>query len=106
MLSAHPKYDFRVGDTIDVSYKIQEGDKQRIQHFIGLVIAMKGEGETRTFTVRKIAANQIGVERIFPLHSPLIANIKISKKGAVRRSKLYYLRNRTGKQATKVKDRA
>lgn len=106
MISAHPKYDFRVGDTIDVGFKIQDGEKYRIQHFIGLVIAMKGKDTARTFTVRKIAANQIGVERIFPLYSPLIDSVKVTKKGQARRSKLYYLRERTGKRALKVKDRS
>ena len=105
MISAHPKYDFRVGDTIDVGFKIQEGDRERVQHFIGVVIAMKGKEETRTFTVRKIGANQIGVERIFPLYSPLIASVKVVKKGHVRRSKLYYLRELSGKRALKVRER-
>jgi large subunit ribosomal protein L19 len=105
MISAHPKYDFRVGDTIDVGFKIQEGEKYRIQHFAGVVIAMKGKETSRTFTVRKIGANQIGVERIFPLYSPLIDSIKIVKAGKARRAKLYYLRSRTGKKALKVKDR-
>lgn len=105
MVSAHPKYNFRVGDTIDVAFKIREGEKYRIQHFIGIVIAMKGKDETRTFTVRKIGANQIGVERIFPLYTPLIDSIAVVKPGKVRRSKLYYLRERTGKRATKVKER-
>lgn len=105
MMSAAPKYHFRVGDTIDVGYKIKEGERTRVQHFIGLVIAMKGEGTSRTFTVRRIGANQIGVERIFPLYSPLIDSVTVTRKGKVRRSKLYYLRNRTGKAATKVKAR-
>lgn len=105
MLSANPKYDFRVGDTIDVGFKIKEGERERVQHFTGVVIAMKGKEESRTFTVRKIGANQIGVERIFPLYSPLIDSVDIVKKGKVRRAKLYYLRGRSGKRALKVKDR-
>ena len=106
MLSAHPVFNFRVGDTIDVGYTIQEGDRKRVQHFVGVVISMKGKEQGRTFTVRKIGANQIGVERIFPLHSPLISSVTVVKKGNPRRSKLYYLRGRKGKSAVKVKERA
>lgn len=105
MLSAAPKYDFRIGDTIDVGFTIKEGERQRVQHFIGVVIAMKGKEMSRTFTVRKIGANQIGVERIFPLYSPLIDSVKVTKKGQPRRSKLYYLRDRKGKSAMRVKER-
>ncbi len=95
--------DFRAGDNIIVSYKIREGDKERIQDFRGDVIQIKGEGSTRTFTVRKIS-NGIGVERIFPISSPNIAEIKVTKHGKVRRSRLYYLRERVGKKA-RIKER-
>lgn len=93
---------FRVGDAIRVDYKIKEGDKERIQPFEGIVIAKKGAGEGKTFCVRKIASGEIGVERIFPLNSPWIQDLKVVKKGKTRRAKLYYLRDRVGKAATKV----
>lgn len=95
--------DFRAGDNIIVSYKIREGDKERIQDFRGDVIQIKGEGSTRTFTVRKIS-NGVGVERIFPISSPNIAEIKVTKHGKVRRSRLFYLRERVGKKA-RIKER-
>ncbi len=89
---------FKSGDTIDVSYKIIEGSKERIQIFRGNVIQIKGSGISKTFTVRKIS-HGIGVERIFPFNSPAIAGIKNLKKGNVRRARLYYLRELTGKSA-------
>lgn len=89
---------FRPGDNISVSYKIVEGAKERIQIFRGDVIQIKGQGATKTFTVRKISGN-VGVERIFPLSSPAITGIEINKVGKVRRAKLYYLRNLVGKKA-------
>jgi large subunit ribosomal protein L19 len=89
---------FRAGDTVTVSYKIKEGDKERIQEFSGVVIQIKGTGGTKTFTVRKIS-NGVGVERIFPLSSPYIDSIEVTKKGDVRKSRLYYLRELTGKKA-------
>ena len=92
----HPS--FRAGDTVTVSYKIKEGDKERIQEFTGVVIQIKGTGTTKTFTVRKIS-NGVGVERIFPLSSPFIDSIEVTKKGDVRRSRMYYLRDLTGKKA-------
>ena len=79
---------FRVGDTVSVGFKIVEGGSERVQSFEGLVIAKKGKEVSRTFTVRRIGAKNIGVERIFPLHSPKIAYIKVLKKGKVRRAKL------------------
>jgi large subunit ribosomal protein L19 len=82
---------FRAGDTINVSVRVVEGDKERIQHFEGIVIARRGAGLNETFTVRKIS-NGVGVERIFPIHSPRIAKIDFVKAGKVRRSKLYHLR--------------
>jgi large subunit ribosomal protein L19 len=89
---------FTSGDTVTVSYKIVEGNKERIQNFRGVVIQVKGTGVTKTFTVRKMSGN-IGVERIFPLYSPFIDKIEVNKKGSVRRAKLYYLRTLTGKKA-------
>lgn len=94
---------FSVGDTVGVSQKIIEGGKTRTQPFEGIVIAIRGRGENRTFTVRKIAAGGIGAERIWPLNSPWITKIKVKKKGKVRRAKLYYLRGRVGKKATRIK---
>ncbi|MBX3163550.1 MAG: 50S ribosomal protein L19 [Bacteroidetes bacterium] len=92
----HPS--FKAGDTVTVSYKIKEGDKHRIQQFSGVVIQRKNEAATASFTVRKIS-NGIGVERIFPLASPFIDKIVVNKVGIVRRAKLFYLRERTGKAA-------
>lgn len=97
----HPT--FRSGDTIVVSYKIVEGDKVRIQDFRGDVIQMKGEGLTRTFTVRKIS-NGVGVERIFPFDSPNIDQIQVLKRGKVRRARLFYLRDLVGRKA-RIKER-
>jgi large subunit ribosomal protein L19 len=97
--------DFRVGDTVKVNYKIIEGDKTRIQPYQGIVIAKKGTGISKTFTVRKISVNNVGVERIFPLSSPNIESLRVMRKGKVRRAKLYYLRERIGKQATRIKER-
>ena len=90
--------DFKSGDNVRVHIKIKEGDKERIQVFQGDVIAMKGSGINRTFTVRKISSG-IGVEKIFPLHSPNITKIQVMRRGDVSRAKLYYLRGRTGKRA-------
>jgi len=95
--------EFKPGDNIVVSYKIIEGSKERIQDFRGNVLQLNGEGATKTFTVRKMS-NGVGVERIFPLHSPNISEIKILKRGKVRRAKLFYLRSLTGKKA-KIKER-
>ena len=91
--------DFKAGDTISVGVKVTEGNRSRVQLFDGVVIAQSaGAGTSKTFTVRKIS-NGIGVERIFPYHSPIIDSIKVLKKGKVRRAKLYYLRNLKGKAA-------
>jgi large subunit ribosomal protein L19 len=92
----HPK--FAAGDTVTVSYKIKEGNKERIQNFRGVVIQLRGNGTTKTFTVRKMSGN-IGVERIFPLYSPFIDGIEVNKHGSVRRKRLFYLRALTGKKA-------
>ncbi len=94
--------NFKVGDTVKVHQKIAEGDKERIQIFEGLVIARKNGGIRETFTVRKISYG-VGVEKTFPVHSPKIAKIEVVKSGNPRRAKLYYMRNLTGKAATKVK---
>ena len=88
---------FKSGDTITVSYKIKEGSKERIQQFQGVVLQRKGEA-TGTFTVRKMSGN-VGVERIFPISSPFIESIKVTKRGQVRRARIYYFRERTGKSA-------
>ena len=93
---------FNVGDTVKVSVKVVEGTRERIQAYEGVVIAKRGGSISETFTVRRISFG-IGVERTFPLHSPKITDIKVVKKGAVRRAKLYYLRELTGK-AAKVKE--
>jgi large subunit ribosomal protein L19 len=95
---------FRVGDTVRVFFKIVEGSKERVQVFEGLVIARKNGGIRETFTVRKISFG-IGVERTFPVHSPRIEKIEVVREGEVRRAKLYYIRDLSGKAATKVKER-
>lgn len=98
-LTAEAKHpSFRAGDTITVSYKIKEGEKERIQQFTGVVIQRKNEKATASFTVRKIS-NGVGVERIFPFASPFIDKIEVNKVGIVRRAKLFYLRSLTGKAA-------
>ncbi len=89
---------FNVGDTVKVSFKVIEGTKERIQAFEGIVIAKRNSGIRETFTVRRVSYG-IGVERTFPLHSPKVADIKAVRKGEVRRAKLYYLRDLTGKAA-------
>jgi len=91
--------EFRAGDTVRVAVNIKEGDKTRIQNFEGVCISIRGEGTGKTFTVRKIGANNVGVERIFPLYSDSIEDIKVVRRGRVRRAKLYYLRNLRGKAA-------
>ena len=94
---------FQAGDTITVTYKIVEGNKERLQSFRGVVIQIKGSGKTKMFTIRKIS-NGVGVERIFPLYSPHIESIEVNKYGVVRRARIYYLRNLTGKKA-RIKER-
>ncbi|MBU6366180.1 MAG: 50S ribosomal protein L19 [Gemmatimonadetes bacterium] len=94
---------FRPGDTVRVNVRVKEGDKERLQAFEGVCIAKRGGGVSETFTVRKVS-NGVGVERIFPLHSPMIADIAVVRRGVVRRAKLYYLRNVTGK-AGRIKER-
>lgn len=94
---------FSVGDTVRVDVKIREGERERIQAFEGTVIAKRGSGISETFTVRRVAYG-VGVERVFPVHSPNVAAVKVVRYGKVRRAKLYYLRNRVGK-ASKVKEK-
>ena len=89
---------FNIGDTVRVHVRIQDGNKSRIQLFEGIVIAKKHGGVNETFTVRRIS-HGVGVERVFPLHSPSVANVEIVREGKVRRAKLYYLRDRVGKAA-------
>jgi len=96
---------FHVGDLVKVFVRLVEGEKTRTQPFEGLVMAIKGRGENKTFMVRKIASGGIGVERIWPVNSPWLEKIEVKKQGKVRRSKLYYLRKRKGKAALKVKIR-
>ncbi len=94
---------FRAGDTLRVNVRVKEGEKERVQAFEGVCIARRGSGVSETFTVRKIS-NGIGVERIFPVHSPMLAEVIVARRGRVRRAKLYYLRHLTGK-ATRIKER-
>lgn len=95
--------DFRVGDTVKVHYRIKEGNRERVQIFEGTVLKRQGGSIRETFTVRRVAYG-VGVERTFPVHSPRIEKIEVTRKGKVRRAKLYYLRDRQGK-AAKVKER-
>lgn len=95
---------FHPGDTVAVSVKVVEGNKERVQEFKGIVMGIKGSGINKTFRVRKIS-NGVGVERIFPVNSPKIDKVDIIKEGSVRRAKLYYLRKLTGKAATKIKEK-
>lgn len=97
--------NFAVGDTIKVHTRVIEGEKERIQIYAGIVIGRKGTGVNANFTVRRVSYGE-GVERVFPLHSPRIAKVEVEKKGAVRRAKLNYLRDRKGKSATTVKEKA
>jgi large subunit ribosomal protein L19 len=91
--------DFRAGDTVRVAVRIKEGNKERVQNYEGVCIAIRGEGTGKTFNVRKIGANNVGVERIFPLYSDSIEGIEVVRRGRVRRAKLFYLRNLRGKAA-------
>jgi large subunit ribosomal protein L19 len=95
--------EFRPGDTVRVQVRVREGDKERLQAFEGVVIRRKGGGVNETFTVRKVS-NGVGVERIFPVQSPVIASIDVVREGRVRRAKLYYLRNLSGK-AARIRER-
>jgi len=95
--------EFRPGDTVRVSVRVREGEKERLQAFEGVCIGRRGAGASETFTVRKLSSG-VGVERIFPLHSPNLANIKVVRLGRVRRAKLYYLRKLAGK-AARIRER-
>lgn len=95
--------DFAAGDTITVYYKITEGNKERIQFFRGVVLQRRGSGSTETFTIRKMSGN-VGVERIFPVNMPALDKIEINKRGKVRRARIFYQRERTGK-AARIKER-
>ena len=97
------KPEFNVGDTVRIDVKIREGQRERLQAFEGTVIAKNGSGISETFTVRRVAYG-VGVERVFPIHSPNVASVKVIRRGKVRRAKLYYLRDRVGK-ASKVKEK-
>ena len=101
--SAEETPKFEIGDTVDVHTKILEGEKERIQVFSGVVIAKSGSGAREMFTVRRIVAGQ-GVERKFPIHSPRIAKVDVKRSGVVRRAKLYYMRERSGK-STRLRER-
>jgi large subunit ribosomal protein L19 len=95
--------DFRPGDSVKVHVRVVEGERERVQLFEGVVIRRRGSGLSETFTVRKVSFG-VGVERTFPVHSPMVAKVEVTSKGHVRRAKLYYLRARVGKKA-KVKER-
>ncbi|SMO63524.1 50S ribosomal protein L19 [Gracilimonas mengyeensis] len=94
---------FTAGDTVNVHYRVREGEKERIQQYEGIVLSERGSGPNKTFTVRKVTGG-IGIERVFPLNSPFIAKIEVKKKGKVRRSKLFYLRALRGK-AARIKEK-
>lgn len=98
--------EISTGDTVRIHQEIVDGDKKRIQIFEGIVIAIKNRNEGKSLTVRKLGANSIGVEKIFPTMLPSIKNIEVKRKGAVRRSKLYFLRDKVGKAATRVKEKS
>lgn len=104
----HKKTSFGVGDRIRVIQKIKEEEKERLHTFEGIVISIKGHGETKSFTVRRIGVQQIGIERIFPLNAPTITKIEVVKKGmrGVRRSKLYYIREKPKKEIEEIYSRA
>ncbi|MEA1916137.1 MAG: 50S ribosomal protein L19 [Campylobacterota bacterium] len=91
--------DFRAGDTVRLAVTIKEGSKTRTQSYEGVCIAIRGEGTGRTATIRKIGANAVGIERIFPLYTDSISEVKVLRRGKVRRAKLFYLRDRAGKSA-------
>ena len=94
---------FQPGDTLRVNVRIKEGEKERVQPYEGVVIGRSGHGIHETFTVRRVSFG-VGVERIFPLHSPTIESIEVTRHGKVRRAKLYYLRDRKGRKATRIKE--
>lgn len=95
---------FKVGDGVKVHVRVREGGKERVQVFPGIVIARKGSGVEETFTVRRIASG-VGVERVFPVHSPLVQKVEVDRESVIRRARMYYLRDRVGKEATKVTEK-
>ena len=95
---------FKVGDGVKVHVRVREGGKERIQIFAGIVLARKGGGIHETFTVRRIASG-VGVERVFPVHSPLVDKVEVDRESVTMRARMYYLRDRVGKEATKVKEK-
>lgn len=108
-MAQHFKYNDQIisaGDTVRVHQEIVEGEKKRVQIFEGIVIAIKGNDSGKSFTVRRIGTAGIGVEKIFPVNLPTIKKVEVKRKGQVRRAKLYYLRDRAGKKATKVKEKS
>lgn len=105
LMAMHGEQEFHVGDVVRVHQRIQEDGKTRTQVFEGMVIAIRGEGVNKTVTVRRIGAGGIGVERIFPLASPLIERIEVKARGATRRAKLYYLREKTTKEISEITKR-
>jgi len=104
----HNKTTFGIGDRVRVTQKIKEGDKEKHHTFEGIVISIKGHGQTRSFTVRRIGVQQIGIERIYPLYSPLMEKVEVVKKGTrgVRRAKLYYIREKSKKEIEEIYKRA
>lgn len=108
IIAKHKNVKFGVGDNVKVSYLVKEGDKQRTQIFNGVVIAIKGRAEGKTFTVRRIGSQKIGIERIFPLQSPNVEGVEVVRKGlrGVQRAKLYYLREKSKKESEKIFKRA
>ncbi len=103
LLEAKNWPSFKAGDTLVVTYKIKEGDKERLQSFQGVILQRRGSGATETFTIRKMSGN-IGVERVFPINDPFIEKIEVLKRGAVRRARIFYLRDRKGK-AARIKEK-
>lgn len=99
------KSNFMVGDTVIVNYRITEGEKSRLQPYEGIVISIRGAGVSKTFTVRRVTSGGIGVERIFQLFSPNIDSVTVKTRGKVRKAKLYYMRDRKGKAARRVKEK-
>lgn len=95
--------EIQIGDTVKIHHKVKEGEKERIQIFEGILISIRGREVNKSFTVRRIASANIGVERIWPVYSPSIVKVEVKRKGSVRRAKLYYLRKRLGKEAVRVK---
>jgi len=106
--AVHNEVPFGVGDTVRVNQEISEGEKSRIQTFEGMVIAIKGRGMGKSFTVRRIGAQQVGIEKIFPIHSPIVKSVEVAKKAVrgTRRAKLYYIRNKSRREISKIVSRS